>query len=186
MTSTLDSNQTKQITEFARMLLKLRKPSRLFIQPRTKIEKTTYILHPKKSNPNTNCLVEQNEDKKKQKISKKELTEFLSSKPQPTWNEKLKMIKKYDPALITNYQLLDKTQKKKSSRKIIIHKKTIQLIVKMSVCQLDQFNQKSSEKKYLDSENGLTNYLRGQGLEKKKTFNNDKLIFQMYKKKHQK
>ncbi|KAJ3447921.1 hypothetical protein M0813_08690 [Anaeramoeba flamelloides] len=186
MTSTLDINQTKQIAEFARMVLKLRKPSRLFIQPRTKIEKTTLVLHPKKRSPNTNCLLGQNEDEKNQKISKKELTEFLNSKPQPTWNEKLKMIKKYDPSLVTNHQMLENKQKKKSSRKIIIHKKTIQLIVNMSVCQLPQFNQKVCEKKYLDSENGLSNYFRAQGFEKKKTFNNDKLIFQMYQQKYQK
>ncbi|KAJ6244229.1 hypothetical protein M0813_21493 [Anaeramoeba flamelloides] len=179
----LDFNQTHEIVQFASRILSLKKPSRLFIQPRTQIETKTLILKPKKNKNN-------HSNGKNQTISRKELTSFLNSKPQPKWSEKLKMIKKYNPSLITNCQPLcdqkhQQQQKPTKKGKIIIQKKTIKLIVELSVCHNTHANEQEYLKKYSQSQKSLVNYLKSNGFEKQKSFNKDKLLFQMYQNRKQ-
>ncbi|KAJ3452123.1 hypothetical protein M0812_03887 [Anaeramoeba flamelloides] len=177
--SSLDFNQTNEIVQFVSRILSLKKTTRLFIQPRTQIETKTLILKPKKKKKNLT-------NQKNQKISKKDLTNFLNSKPQPKWNEKLKMIKKYNSSLITNcHQLEDQKHKSSKKGKIIIQKKTIKLIVDLSVCPRTQTSEQDYLKKYSQSQKSLVNYLKSNGFEKQKSFNKDKLLFQMYQNKKQ-
>ncbi|KAJ6240893.1 hypothetical protein M0813_23992 [Anaeramoeba flamelloides] len=173
----LNFHQRNEIAKIAKYVLPVRKPMQLLIQPKITIERQTITLKPK------------NKNKKQQKIIKSDLQHFLNTKPKPKWNQKLEMIKKYNPSLIINYQQSQKNNKQKKSNKntkIIIHKKTIKLIIDFSICNNQQSNKKVTQKKYIDYENSLVKYLRSDGFEKKKLYSKDKLLFQRYQKRHQK
>ncbi|KAJ6250824.1 hypothetical protein M0813_15640 [Anaeramoeba flamelloides] len=143
-------------------------------------------LHLQQTKTNQKCVCPQIESKvqkkrlfPKEKVTEKKLSDFLNQKPKPSWSYRIEMMYLHSPDFLLGWKkglsnIFQKPDNELKPPKIIIHKKILEKVAKLS-CKTKCT--KEYTKFYKSTSRGIEEYLKRHGYSRQTKYERKKLVF---------